>query len=84
MVTKLGSEKAAIAMMSKDPSLMLCDRYDGLSPKLEAMLTPDEIRVGANSGGGGGGGVATPVILGGVGLVAVAALAATGSGPFGP
>ena len=77
LINKLGSEKAAITMMSKDPSLLLCPRYDGLSPKLEAMLTPEEIRAVTATNGPSGLGVSTPILLGGVGIFVVAALAAT-------
>lgn len=77
LTQKLGSEDAAIKLMAKDPALMLHPKYDGLNPKLEAMLTPEDLRAVKASGGGGG--VSTPVVLAVVVVGALGALVATGS-----
>ena len=77
LTQKLGTEQAAIAMMAKDPQLILHPKYDELNPKLAAMLTPEEMRAVKASGGGGA--VQAPVIIAGVAVLAVGALFATGS-----
>lgn len=75
LTKKLGSESAAITTMAKDPNLILHPSYDGLSPMLEAMLTPEEVR---SARGSGPSGVPIPAIVGGVAAVAIGALWATG------
>ena len=74
LIQKLGSENAAIALMAKDPNLLLHPKYDGLNPRLEAMLTPDELRAAKATSP-----VQTPAVLAVVVATALAALAATGS-----
>ena len=77
LIKKLGSEQQAIAFMSKEPALLLHPRYDGLNPKLEEMLTPDERRAAAAAPSGLG--VSTPVLLAGVAATAaIAVVAANG------
>ena len=76
LVKKLGSEQAAIALMSKDPSLLLHPRYDGISPKLEAMLSDSELR----SSPAPGQGVQPVLLLAAVALAGGAAVLATSGG----
>ena len=68
LIKKLGSEQAAINLMAKDPSLLLCPQYDGLNPKLEAMLSAEDIA----SVKAGGSGPSPVVIIGGVATVGAA------------
>ena len=74
-----GSEQAAIDIMSKDPSLLLCDRYDGLNPKLERMLI--DAGIDPKSVSAQGAGVSLQLLLAGVGL-AVGAVAVAANGGF--
>ena len=67
-----GSEQAAIKIMSQDPTLLSCAKYDGLNPKLEAMLEDAGVNPKASKGPAGDG-LPLPVALGGVGLAAAAA-----------
>ena len=74
LVKELGSERAAIQLLAKDPVLMLAPRYDGLNPKLESMLSPDTLRSASSPTQGPAN---LPLLLGGVTLAVLAALAAT-------
>ena len=78
LVKKLGSEQAAIALMSKDPSLMLCPRYDGISPKLEAMLSDAELSSVSSTAPGQG--VQPVLLLAAVALAGGAAVLAASGG----
>jgi hypothetical protein len=74
LVSKLGSEQAAISLMSNRPDLLLCPRYDGLSPSLQAMLEPQELAATTSKRGPG----AQPLLIAGTALVVgAAALVAT-------
>ena len=68
-----GDEQAAIKILSQDPTLLSCAKYDGLNPKLEAMLQEAGVNPSMASTGPGGGGLSPTVALGGVGLAAAAA-----------
>ena len=76
LVKQLGSERAAITAMSKDPELLLCPSYDGLNPKLEQMLglTAADVRAAGPSGLG----IPPAVLLAGVAIAAAAAVYANG------
>ena len=64
LVKKLGSEQAAVDLLARDPTLMLFPKYDGLNPKLEKMLSAEDISASsARSGGGGGSGAIVLVAL---------------------
>ena len=74
LVTKaLGSEKAAVELFLRDPELLLCPRYDGLNPRLQEMLSADMISASTAAPQQP---FSLPVILGGILMTVLAALAA--------
>ena len=74
LIKATGSERDAIQMMSRDPTLLSCATYDGLNPKLEAFL----LEAGVNpkvTQGPGTASIPLPAILGGVAVALAAAVA---------
>lgn len=77
LVKKLGSEQAAILLLSRQPALMLHPQYDELSPALVDLLDPEELAAAKSSTGGGANSVliaAASVAVGAMALVASGSL----------
>ena len=75
LVSKLGSEQAAIALMAKQPDLLPCPRYDGWSPKMLEILEPEELASANRASGPPGALIAgVAVAVGAVALLASSAL----------